>query len=280
MKKLLTGLALACSLAASSLPALAEVDEGTARSLLQDNGTWQSLGDIPTQLTSGMKSGMGGAAGMLPPDLVQALVTAAEGSFTPERTRAAALGVMSKGLDSATVTEVRKWTGSALGQKIIAQERTASASDGAKRKADGQAELQKADEARRKVYTDILDATRAVDQMAEVSIITSLAMVQGLAAANPAMAQGMPPAEQMRGLMQGQIAAAKPQMQAELLSNTAALYAPISTPELQQYVTYLRSPAGAKMNELTFAAISAALKDGGTEFAKRLSGTLKLPGAG
>lgn len=279
MKKLLTGLALACSLSVS-LPSLAEVDEGTARSLLQENGTWQALGDIPTQLTSSMKNGMGGAAGMLPPDLIQALVAAAEGAFTAERTRAAALPVMSKGLDAATVAEVRKWTGTPLGQKIVAQEKTAVSADSAKRKADGQAELQKADEARRKVYADILQATRAVDQMAEVSIITSLAMVQGMSAANPAMAQGMPPAEQMRGLLEGQIAAAKPQMQAELLSNTAALYAPISTAELQQYLTYLRSPAGAKMNELTFAAISAALKEGGTEFAKRLTGAMKLPGTG
>ncbi len=277
MNKLLVRLALACSIAFPSLPAVAAVDQGTARSLMQDSGLWQTLEQAPAALVQGMKTGMGATGGMLPPALMQGMQAAAESSFTAERLQAGALVFMSQNLDAATVTEVRKWTSSALGQKVLALEKATQSDPGARRGADGQAELQKADEPRRKALSDIVEGTRAVDQATETSLVTSLAMMRGMASGNPAMAQALPSEEIMRGMLQGQLAGARQQMQAGLTASLAAAYASLSTAELQQYVAYLRSPAGAKMNELNFAAISAGLKDSATEFGRKLGDLMAKP---
>ena len=58
-------------------------------------------------------------------------------------------------------------------------------------------------------------------------------------------------------MMQGQLAGMKQQIQGPLTAALAGTYATVATPELQQYLDYLRSPAGSKVSALTLAALGA-----------------------
>ncbi len=148
---------------------------------------------------------MAGAGGSMSTGAAQRILQAVDTAFTVERIQTTVLGEMRKGLDATTVLACGGWNATSLGQKLLTLEQASkSSTDQNRRLADGQAALEKANEARRKALADILDATKAVDGRIEIALVTAVAMMRGVNAATPG-AGTLPPENQLRSQLQSQM---------------------------------------------------------------------------
>ncbi len=136
---------------------------------------------------------------------------------------------------------------------------------------EGAALLRNMPRARREVFTEFIAVTRTAELLAELAIETTVASVQGLASATPD-AQPVSPAELRQALD-----ARKPQLEAAMAAQAmlafARSYAALPTEDLKRYVQFMKTKAGRHFNATAFNAFMEALKEGATEFGRRLPGT-------
>lgn len=272
MKHLLRAFCIAALLFGSPL-VHAEIDAASAESLLRKSGMWQQLADIGPQAEAGMQD-MLAQGGVAPAEEEKARVTRViREAFAAARLRAVSVRVVASGTQAEHLPALRGWFDSPVGQAVTRIEEAASAANADPLAAMEQgARLLKAMPGeRRALLEQLLEATDAAEGMVRIAIGTALAAHRGVMSVTPD-APGPSPA-QLRAALEAQ----RPQMLkaygALMLASFAQVYEPLASGDLQQYVAFIRSPAGAQFNEVAMDAMEAALLDAASEMGRRLPGT-------
>jgi hypothetical protein len=178
-------------------------------------------------------------------------------------------------LEGRFVANLNRWYDSELGRRITKVEE-ASAADTTEPAAimrAGTALLDEMPSPRRALLRGILEATKGAELLTDITINTAIATQQGLLSVAPpgGPANGAPTPQELRSSIEAQ----RPQMQENfagfLMAAMARVYAGTSTPELSQYLDFLRGDAGRHFN--AGRALDAALTDASAEFGRRLPGT-------
>lgn len=272
MKRPLRACCLAALLALATL-AHAEIDRPAAESLVRKSGLWEQFGGMGPQVEAGMQQALT-QAGVAPAASELARIKrVVQAAYAPERMRSVSTGVIAARMQAQHLNALARWFDSPQGQAVTRAEEAASAANADPEAAlkEGVALLKSMPAERRKLLEDLLAVTRAADALVQITISTTIAAQVGAASARPGAPA--PSAAEIRALLERQ----RPQMlqafSAMLLASFAQVYAPIPSPQLRQYVSFIRTPAGTEFNEAALAALEAALTDAAAEMGRRLPGT-------
>lgn len=119
----------------------------------------------------------------------------------------------------------------------------------------------------------IVSASRSAEFWATISIHSTLAVMGGIARANPG--QPMPPESELSSQLQAARPAMEQALSTNFLETYASVYKKVPDARLEQYVKVLTSPAGRHLTDVAGKAIEAAMVDGAKRFGRDL-----LPGGG
>lgn len=263
---------MAALLAVATL-AHAEIDRPAAESLVRKSGLWEQFGGMGPQVEAGMQQALT-QAGVAPAASELARIKrVVQAAYAPERMRSVSTGVIAARMQAQHLNALARWFDSPLGQAVTRAEEAASAASADPEAAlkEGVALLKSMPAERRKLLEDLLAVTKAADALVQITISTTIAAQLGAASARP----GAPAvsAVEIRALLERQ----RPQMlqafSAMMLASFAQVYATIPSPQLRQYVSFIRTPAGTEFNEAALEALEAALTDAAAEMGRRLPGT-------
>lgn len=272
MKHSFRAFCTAALLLAASL-AHAEIDASAAESLLRKSGMWEQLAGLGPQAEAGMQEMLAQGA-TAPAEAEKARVTRViRDAFAPARLRAVSVRVVASGTRAEHLPALRKWFDSPVGQAATRLEEAASATptDPRAMLEQGVRLLNGMPAERRALLEQMVEATDAAEAMVRITIGTALAAHRGAASVAPD-APGMS-AAQLRAALEAQ----RPQMLkafgAMMLASFARIYEGLPTGELQQYVDFIRTPAGTHFNDVAMDALEAAVVDATAEMGRRLPGT-------
>lgn len=270
MKQLLQGLVLCLALLAP--PALAQ--GGDAEVLMKKSGLWQQLDSLAPQVRAGMFLAIGNA-GARPSAAEEArLGQAVDESYAAPRLRSVAGGVMARGLEQRHVNVLNRWYDSALGQRITKIEEAAAADttppDATLR--EGQALLEAMPSTRRALLAGIVEATKSAELMVNITINTVLATQRGMASVLPQEQQG-PSQQELRATLDAGRTQMLDNFGAFLVAAMARTYTELPTPELTEYLAFLRGDAGRHFSDITGQALDAAMTEASAELGRRLPAT-------
>jgi hypothetical protein len=270
--KFVRSAAVALVLLASQCAATAQVDRAAAEDLMRKSGLWEQIASIAPAFETGFIAAAAKARVPLPADEQGRLVKVIATAYAPAHLRAVALAVLADGLKPQEASEVAEWYRSPLGNSIGRMEEASSADNGGSeaKLREGMGLFSKASGERQALLKQLVQVTRSPEAGMQMVVDTTLAIQQGLAAAQPSL-PGPSPAE-LRAALEKQ----RPQMLQGFAGMTAVLfartYAKLSDDELQQYIAFLSGAAGARYTELGMEGLQRALRDGALEFGRGLPG--------
>jgi hypothetical protein len=272
MKQLLQTLALCLTLLAPA--AQAEGADAAAEALMKKSGLWQQLDSLAPQVRAGMFAAIGNA-GARPSAAEEArLGQAVDESYATPRLRSVAGGVMARGLQQRHVAVLNRWYDSALGQRITKIEEAAAADTTPPEATlqQGQALLEAMPSPRRALLAGIVEATKSAELMVNITINTVLATQRGLASVLPPGQQG-PSHQELRATLDAGRAQMQDNFNAYLVAAMARTYTAVPTPELTEYLAFLRGDAGRHFSDITGQALDAAITEASAELGRRLPAT-------
>ncbi|HEX7890161.1 MAG TPA: hypothetical protein VF522_12440 [Ramlibacter sp.] len=272
MKRLLHALCSATLLAAATL-AHADIDRPAAESLVRKSGLWEQLAGVGPQVEAGIQQSLA-QGGMAPGESEKARLTQViRMAYAPERLRAVSTGVIAARMRPQHLNALRQWFDSPQGQAVTRVEEEAGSAQGDPNLAmkEGVALLKSMPADRRKLLEDLLAATHAADALVQITIGTAVAAQVGVASTMPN--GGAPSPAEVRGMLEAQRPEMLKAFGAMMLASFAHTYAKIPSPQLRQYVAFIRTPAGTHFNAAAMEAMAAALTDAAAEMGRRLPGT-------
>jgi hypothetical protein len=246
----------------------------TAELLMKKSGLWQQLEAIAPSVKAGFANMVRQTGAPVSAAETERLAQVVDQSYAAPRLRAVAQGVFARELEGRFVASLNRWYDSELGRRITKVEE-ASAADTTEPAAvmrAGTALLDEMPSPRRALLRGILEATKGAELLTDITINTAIATQQGLLSVAPPAGGGPTPQE-----LRSSVEAQRPQMQENfagfLMAAMARVYAGTPTPELSQYLDFLRGDAGRHFNAVSGRALDAALTDASVEFGRRLPGT-------
>lgn len=272
MKKCLAWLLVAMPFFVAA-PALAQDRNRTAEELLHKCGLWEQLAAIEPQVLAGMAQGAGdGLAQLSAPERAR-LEKVVKASYSAPRLRASATRIVAKGLSERHLSNLRSWYESPVGLAITrAEEQSASSqADPSEQLAQGMEVLSKSSPQRRALLNDLIRESKATEVTVETILNTSIAMLRGVAAANPDT-PAPSPAEIKQMFEAGRPALLKRYAQLNAVS-FARTYQSVSDADLGRYRAFMASPSGRHFNALVMQALNGALTEAGEGFGRNLAST-------
>jgi hypothetical protein len=274
MKRLLHLLTLCALLLAPAAHGPAWAQGGDAEALMKKSGLWQQLDSLAPQVRAGMLAAMDKAGARPSAEEQQRLGQAVDESYAAARLRGVAGGVIAQGLEPRHLNVLNRWYDGALGRRITLIEEAAAA-DATPPDAtmqQGQALLEAMPSTRRAALAGIVEATKSAELMVSITINTVLATQRGVASVLPQGQQG-PTQQELRALLDAGRERMQDNFSAYLVAAMARTYAELPTPELTQYLDFLRGDAGRHFSDITGRALDAAITDASAELGRRLPGT-------
>jgi len=255
--------------AASLGAAHAEVSADLAQRLLQQSGSAAFLAEVSPTVQAYLMAAVDAApqasvkrAHLLP--LSQALQKA----YAPERLRGQVVLTLARQLSPQDAGAGQAWWDSPLGLQVAELERlrASSADTSGARMAAGLRELGRMSPSRRALLADVVDASGSS------SLHTEL-LIQGLQAIHRGTAGFLPQAakvslKDLKSRLEAQRSELTEAHRSAAMGLGAQDYAALSDAQLQSYLDWLRSPAGAHWHQAMLLAVTQALK-GATEEAQR-----------
>jgi len=272
IRKFVRPAAVALVLLASQCAATAQVGRATAEDLMRKSGLWEQIGSIAPAFEAGFIAAAAKARAPIAADEQERLVKVIASAYAPAHLRSVALAVIAGGLRPEEAAQAAEWFLSPLGNSIARMEETSSADNG-----DPQAKLREgmgifsnSSGQRQALLKQLVQVTHSPEAGAQLVVDTTLAIQQGLAAAQPSLPT-LAPAELLAALEKQ-----RPQLMQGFAGMTAALfartYAKLSDDELQQYIAFLSGASGARYTELGLEGMQQALRDGALELGRGLPG--------
>jgi hypothetical protein len=272
MKTSTRAICVAVLLAAATF-AHADIDRSSAEGLVRKSGLWEQLGGLSAQVEAGLQQAIA-LTGKAPAASEKARIgRVVQAAYAADRLRSVSTGVIASRVQAQHLNALRQWFDSPVGKSITRLEEatTTDQSDPRIALSEGAALLKSMPAERRKLLQDLLTATHAAEAIVQITINTAVAVQTGIASVGPNTPG--PSANQLRADLEAQ----RPQMLASFgamaLATFARTYAEVSSEQMRQYVTFIRTPAGAAFNDAAFEALAAALTDAATQMGRSLPGT-------
>lgn len=272
MTKFLRSLCLWALTLGSGAP-WAQTDSATAESLLRKSGLWEQLSTISPQIESGMMAALS-QAGVKPSTAeVERIARAVKETHADHRLRATVVRVVTENLKWQLVADLQQWYDSPVGRQITKLEEAASTEGGDPKEVmrQGAEVLGQTSPQRRKLLEELLVEMRAAEALTQITINTTMAAQRGAASVlpdSPAMS-----AAEVKAALEAQ----RPQLlkvfSALVLAGFARSYQPLTTDQLNAYVSFAKSDAGSHFNTVCIEALDAALSEAATELGRRLPST-------
>jgi hypothetical protein len=249
-------------------------DAATAEQLMKKSGLWLQLDGIAPSVKAGFGVAMRNAQGTVSEAEQARLEKAVDESYAAPRLRGVAQGVFVRELEPRHLAVLNRWYDSALGRRITQVEEAASAdtTEPAAVMKAGNELLEAMPSQRRALLRGILEATKGAELLTDITINTALATQRGLASVMPPPA-GAPSPQELRQSIEAQRAQMEENYGTFLMAAMARVYAGTPTPELSQYLDFLRGDAGRHFNGVAGRALDAALTDASAELGRRLPAT-------
>ena len=270
LRRVLVG--LTCGFIAVA-PARAQIDVGSAESLMRQSGLWLQLDGVVQQVRAGTLAALANAPTQPSASEVARLTSAIDAAYATDRMRAVALATLTGGIDARQVTALRRWFDSPLGRAVTQLEEAASV-DTAEPPAlmqQGTALLEAMPAERRALLAELVQVSRTAEVATELTINTSLAAMRGLASVQP----GTPPdaMERLSAALEGQRPQLMQSFTALSLAAFAKSYQALASPDLMRYVEFLKSAAGQHFSQVAARALEAAMVEASTDYGRRLPAT-------
>ena len=270
MRRLLSILVLttAAAMAAAAAPAADQTQ--AARALMRASGAWDMLGTVQDQLQASLTRIASTPKEPASEVALDRLASVARSAFETDKLRATATRSIARGLDSRHLPALLDWYESPVGAEITRLEAVAARlqTDPRATMINGGAQLQRSTPLRRQLIDEVIASTRASDAGATIAIGIALAMQRGMAASTRLAAPGTN--SQLRAQLEAQRGQMIQAFDALFRASFALTYEQLPDQGLQNYVAFLRSPAGQHFNSLVIAAIGQALNDGAESLARSL----------
>lgn len=253
--------------------ASAQIDAGTAESLMRSSGLWQQLEPLAPQVRNEFLAALEKAGARPSPGEAQRLGQVITSAYAADRLRASALGVFKSELNAQHVPALKQWYASRVGKTIAGMEEAASA-DASEPQAvmeKGAALLGAATAQRRAALEELVTVSRVAEALVQITIDTAVAAQRGALSLNPEASVSA--LDNFKAEMQAQ----RPQWLAAFASLAIAGYAKdydaLPTDELVQYVEFLKTPAGQHFTDVGLKAYSTAMVAASTDMGRGLPGT-------
>lgn len=272
---------LAMALAGSLAPAArAATSEAVAEQLMRKSGLWAQLAEVAPQVRATLVNGMDQAPERPSEADRRALLKAFDDAYTAQRLRSVGLAAIARGTDARHVPMLDRWFDSAVGKTVAQLEAKAlvDTQDPQVQAQEGAALFRQQTPERQQMLQALVKVTRAGELLANLSINTALAVVQGAAAIATASAGPPPSAEALAEQAQAvrrTLEAQRPRMvelyDALTLAGYARMYDPLPTVDLQAYLAFMQTEAGSHFNEVTMQAFDAAMVAASTELGRSIA---------
>ena len=253
--------------------ARAQVDAGTAESLMRSSGLWQQLEPLAPQVRNEFIAALQKAEAQPSPSEVQRLGRVIESAYAADRLRASALGVFKSELNAQHVPALKQWYASRVGKTIAGMEEAASA-DATEPQAlmeKGAALLGASTAQRRAAMAELVTVTRVAEALVQITTDTAVAAQRGALSLNPDAS------ESALDNIKAELQALRPQWLAAFanlaIAGFAKAYDDLPTAELLQYVEFLKTPAGQHFTDVGLKAYSTAMVAASTDLGRGLPGT-------
>jgi hypothetical protein len=272
----IAGLLLAALTLLTSLPALAQVSDDQAQTLMQKSGVWDVFPAFSSQMRAGFTQASRGVAdtqGAVAPEQMARIQQAIEQAYATEQLRKAATRQYAQVLTPDTWTELVAWYDTEFGKKIVAWEVAASkaADDPSPLITQGQQLYSQAPSERQLAIRHITHISGAAQAGADLIINTTLGIMRGFAISNPQLAAPLlkDKEQELRANRSELIRSYQPVAQG-FISYT---YREASIEELKQYANFLSTPAGKAFNNNTNQIIDKVLRDAAQDMGVEMTKT-------
>ncbi len=251
----------------------AQIDAGTAESLMRSSGLWQQLEPLAPQVRDGFLAALNQAGASPSSTEVQRLSQVIEAAYAANRLRASALAVFKAEVQTQHVPALKRWYASSVGKTITGMEEAGSADPAGPQvlMEKGVALLSAASAERRAAIEALVTVTRVAEGLVQITSDTTLAAQRGALSLNPEASESA--LDDLKAVLQAQ----RPQwLQAFAglaMAGFAKTYDALPTAELIQYVEFLKSPAGQHFTDVGLRAYGAAMVAASTEMGRGLPGT-------
>jgi hypothetical protein len=256
-----------------SFQAHAQIDPATAESLLKKSGTWSQLESVAAQMDAAFLDQLASAAPKISASEKARLLRAVATAYSSQQLRSIAVSVTSGAVDRQHLPAIEQWYSSPTSQLItrMEEETAARSGDTAALMKEGQAQLEAASDARKKLIGELVTVSRAGESIAQIMINTALGLQVGILSTQPD-ASVAAAADALRA----QLKAQQPDMEKAYTAYSQAAYASMyhaaTDQQLQQYALFLKSPAGSHFLAVTMKAVDAALTRSAKDLGQRLPG--------
>lgn len=261
--------------AALCWPALAsaQIDRATAESLMHKSGIWAQLASVGPQTASTVSAQFDQPGSRSSPQERQRVLRAVETAFAPAPLRSTVADLLTQKTQTRHVAALQSWYNSALGKTITRLEERSSAdtSDMRTQVQEGVAALKQMSAERQGLLRDFLVSTRSVEFMSRITYSSTLAVMRGMASISPDTP--MPSEAELKADFDAQRPKLMESYTLLFMALSARTYASLSTKQLGQYVSFLKSEAGSSFNDLCMMGFDAALAQASVELGRLLPGT-------
>jgi hypothetical protein len=272
MPTFLRKLVVTCSWVCMACVAQAQTDADTATALVRSSGMWTQSELIAPQVRSGFLRGLTSGKARISKTEVERVVRTIDRVYAPERFQVGLVASLQSGIQAEHVVNLRNWFASDLGRAIVRLEASSEAAGNPQEMVQqGMAILKAQSAERRALHDELVSASRAVDTMTQMTIDTSMAVINGIRSVRP---DGSGPAP---SAIRAELEKQRTQMQAMFNGMAhamfARIYADLPTQDLAQYVSFLQSAAGQHFTEVGRRAFMDAMRDASTEFGRLMPST-------
>lgn len=255
--------------------AVGQTSAATAELLLHKSGTWEQLGSVEAQTRASLEQALSAATPRPSAAEIERIGKVVASAYAAPKLRAAAARAVAANLDEKHLRDIQAWFDSSTGQAITRlEEQFSAATENADPRwiaAQGAALLEQGSDRRRTLIGDLVREMKAADGLVEVTFNVTLAIQRGVMVANPS-APRVPDAE-LRAQLEQQRPTLVQAYEVFSRASSALIYKALADGDLEQYLAYLKSPAGAHFNAVSLLALDRALSAAGEELGTGLSGT-------
>jgi hypothetical protein len=271
--------ALACALGFASL-AHAQVDAALSERVLSKSGTLAQLDALPPQFKANFEQGLTEQRETPFTRVeIKRLTDLADVSFAASKLRTGIIATVAQRLSAEQVAALDKWYESDLGKRMLALEAEAAKADQRQAMEAGAALLTKSPEARSALLRELVEATRAAEFVADLSINMAVAAAHNasVAAARAASRSATTTLKELRDSAMRDRAQAVTSMNDVLMIAYAKTYERANDDDLKAYIAHMKSSAGKELADAVIAAFDRAISSSANELSASLTATGTAP---
>jgi Uncharacterized protein conserved in bacteria (DUF2059) len=247
----------------------AQIDAALATRILGRSGTLAQIDAVTPQFRGNFEQGLREQRDEpLTRDETAKLAAMADREFAPATLRASIVATAAERLTAERVIALEAWYDSALGKRFMALEEAAAKADAAAAMQAGAAILAKLPAQRAEQLKALVEATRAAEFVADLSI--DMAVAAAYATSIATSRNETPTIKNLRESAMKERTQVVQAMNNILLNAYTKTYEKVDDEDLKAYVEFMRSAAGKQFTETIIVAFNRAIMASATALGKAI----------